>query len=165
MSEKKGRAVVGSADGGEHVLLKVRSENGQTITAHADMVAVKGAAMLGKMGQPLGPDFRESLNRQIDSGVKTYLFLTIREGWNGPYVTYRCLLRRVHETLEGEKKYLVPTYYLHERGGVKTWFEIVSMERLTREEMNRIFVLSSGREIMSVLNSSATVFHVAVKPK
>jgi len=39
------------------------------------------------------------------------------------------------------------------------------MERLSREEMNRIFVVSSGREIMSVIKSSATVFCVGVRAK
>ena len=163
MRGKKGQGEVQPIASGEHVLLKVRSESGQTITAHADMVAAKGSAMLGKIGQAIGADFRDALNQQVGRGIKTYLFLTIREGWNGPYVTYRCLLRQVYETLDESKKALVPKYYLHESANVKTWFEIASMERLTREEMNRIFVLSSGREIMSVVNSSATVFRVAVQ--
>ncbi len=165
MREKDGEAKAKPTTGGEHVLLKVRSESGQTITAHSDMVAAKGVAMLGKIGQAVGADFRDALNQQIERGIRTYLYLTIREGWNGPYVTYRCLLRGVYETLDAEKKALVPKYYLHEIANIKTWFEIASMERLTREEMNKIFVLSSGREIMSVINSSATIFRVAVQKK
>lgn len=162
MPEKK-ETKAQKAVGSEHILLKVRSESGQTITAHADMVAAKGTAMLGKIGQAVGSDFRDMLNQQIERGFKTYLFLTIREGWNGPYVTYRSLLKMVHESLDEAKKPFIPRYYLHESANVKTWFEISSMERLTREEMNKIYVLSSGREIMSVINSSATVFRVALR--
>jgi hypothetical protein len=146
-----------------HVLLRVRSENGQTLTAHKEMVAKRGAALLGKMGQAIGPDFKDKLNEQIGRGIRTFLFLTTREGWNGPYVTDRCLLRRVDDTLDAAKQSLVPRYYASESARIKTWFEIASMERLTREEMNRLFVQSSGREIMSVIASSATIFRVGVR--
>lgn len=146
-----------------HVALKVRTENGQTITDHANMVAKYGTALLGKMGQPIGADFRDSLNKQIGRGIKTYLFLTIRQGWHGSYVTYQCLLRRVSETLDEEKKAFVPKYYAHESSSIKTWFEIASVHLLSRDEMNKIFVLSSGRSIMSVVNSSATIFRVGVQ--
>lgn len=146
-----------------HVLIRIRSENGQTTTAHSNILTRKGSALLGKMGQPVGPEFRDILNRQIESGVKTYLFLTTREGWNGPYVTFRCLLRCVHDTLDPAKRELVPTYYIAEAPRIKTWFEIATIERLSRDEMNRIFVLSSGREIMSVIRSSAAMFRVGVR--
>jgi hypothetical protein len=33
---------------------------------------------------------------------------------------------------------------------------------LTRDEMDKIFVLSSGRSIMSSISSSATVFRVGI---
>lgn len=148
-----------------HVLLRVRSELGQTITAHKNIVARKGTAVLGKMGGALGPAFRLALNEQIERGIKTYLFLTTREGWNGPYVTDRCSLLHVYDALDTSKRALVPAYYASDSATIRTWFEIASVERLTRDEMNRIFVLSSGREIMSVIASSATVFKVAVKPK
>ena len=152
-------------DGAFHVLLRVRSELGKTIGSHRDMVARKGAAMLGKMGSALGREFEVGLNEQIRQGTRTYLFLTTREGWNGPYVTDRCLLLGVHDTLDETRAALVPRYYAGDARHIKTWFEIGSLERLTRDEMNRIFVLSSGREIMSVIASSATVFRVGVNAR
>jgi hypothetical protein len=146
-----------------HVLIRVRSENGLTITAHASIVASKGAAMLGKIGQPVGATFRKALNEQIERGIETYLFVTTREGWNGPYVTYRCPLRQVHESLDDARRALVPTYYIGEASKINTWFEITGIDRLTREEMNRIFVVSSQRSIMSVIASSAAEFRVGVQ--
>jgi hypothetical protein len=145
-----------------HLLIRVRSENGQTINAHADLVATRGAAIFGKLGQPVGPAFRKLLNDQIQHGTKTYLFLTTREGWNGEYVTYRCPLRQVHEILEAAKRSLVPTYYIGEAANIRTWLEVSGIDRLSREEMNRIFVLSSGRSVMSVIKSTAAVFRVVV---
>lgn len=146
-----------------HILLRVRSEDGRTIKTHADKVASKGAALLGKMGPPVGPGYRKTLNQQIAAGIQTYLFLTLREGWNGPYVTYRCPLRYVHHELEDSKRALVPSYYIAAAPRIGTWFEITGVESLTRDQMNRIFVMSSGREIMSVITSSATMFHVGVR--
>jgi hypothetical protein len=161
----KQRAVEVKEDQAVHCLLRVRSENGLTLAAHKDILSRRGTVFLGKMGEALGPAFREKLNQQIERGVKTYLFLVTREGWNGPYVADRCLLRGVHEHLDSAKQPLVPRYYASDISRIRTWLQINRMERLSREEMNRIFVISSRREIMSVIKSSATVFCVGVRAK
>jgi hypothetical protein len=161
--QKVEKATPKNADSPFHVLLRVRSENGQTIDAHTEIIRRKGTALLAKMGEPIGPDFINKLNEQIGRKVKTFLFLTLREGWNGPYVTYRCSLHQVSNTVPPNKHSLIPGYYGFVEAAASTWFEISSMERMTRDEMNRIFVLSSGRSIMSVIASSATVFRVALQ--
>jgi hypothetical protein len=146
-----------------HVLIRVRSEDGQTISEHRNMIVSKGSAVLGKTGQTLAPDFIMALNKQIAKGVETYLFLTTREGWNGPYVTYQCRLKGVERQLAESKLDLVPKYYSWNYKNVTTWFEISSLDKMSKLEMNQIFVLSSGRSIMSVINSSAVVFKVGLK--
>jgi hypothetical protein len=146
-----------------HLLLKVHSEAGRTINDHAAMVATGGAAMLGKIGQEISAKTIDALNRQIERGIKTYLFLTTRDRRNDPYVMYRCLLRQVNESLDVSKKSLIPRYYVHESAKIRTWFEITSIERLTMEQMSKIFALTSGKEIMSVIRSMKTVFRVIVK--
>jgi hypothetical protein len=148
-----------------HVLVRVRSVNGKTIVAHRNMAVTKGAAVFGKIGQPLGSSFIDSLTRQIERGTRTYLFLTTREGWNGPYVTDRCILKAVYTVLDPSKRSLVPNYVLFDQDKIKTWFEISSVERMSQDEMNRIFVISSRRSIMSVIRSSAVIFRVGVEPK
>lgn len=148
-----------------HVALKVRTENGDTIREHEKIINKHGIAFLGKMGQEIGAAFRNSLNNQIGRGVKTYLFLTIREGWHGSFSTYQCLLHQVYQAIDQEKKVFVPKYYVHESQTIKTWFEISSIELMTRDQMNQIYVLSSGRSIMSVINSSATIFRVGLPIK
>lgn len=146
----------------QHVLLKIRSENGQTITDHVQVVARNGSAMFGKMGAPIGDEFVNRLNAQLQSGKQTFLFLTTREGWNGPYVTYRCLLRAVTKTLPRSSRELVPAYYRADADKIRTWFHICTIQKLTREEMNKIFAVHSGRPVMSVIASSATTFRVGV---
>ena len=119
--KQRARARSSAGDQAMHVLLRVRSENGQTLTAHKEIVAKRGAALLGKMGQPIGPDFKDKLSEQIERGIKTFLFLTTREGWNGPYVTDRCLLRRVNDTLDAAKQSLVPSYYAYDQIPVRVY--------------------------------------------
>lgn len=148
-----------------HVLLRIKSEDGQTINAHRSIIKAKGSAILGKIGQALSPTFIVSLNKQIAQDVETFLFLTTRDGWNGPYVTYQCRLKRVEAQLVESKSDLVPKYYSAEYKNIKTWFEISTMEMMSKAQMDKIFVLSSGRSIMSVIKSSATVFRVALESK
>ncbi len=148
-----------------HVLLKVKSEGGVTIDAHAALAKRNGRAFMGKLGQPLGPAFSKELNEQIARGMTTFLFVTIREGWNGPYVTFRGALNRVTPVLQKSEYPLVPSYYKTLIPEVKTWLEITGLDRLSKDEMNRIVVCSSGRQIMSVVNSSATVFRVRLEPR
>jgi hypothetical protein len=146
-----------------HVLIRVRSEDGATISEHYRVLQEQGRALIGKVGKALGDGFMEQLNRQIASGTETYLFLTTKNGWRGSiYTTYQCGLEAVHNTLLPGKRDLVPDYYAAEYEGIGTWFEITSMYELERDEMNRIEVVSSGRTIMSVIKSMASVFKVRV---
>lgn len=162
---KKVRAAKPDADLPIHVLIRVRSEDGKTIKAHDNIIAAKGSAVLGKIGQALGTAFIEALNGQIDREVRTYLFLTTREGWNGPYVTYQCRLKRVEIQLAESKRALVPNYYSSDYKNINTWFEISTIDKMSKPDMNRIFVISSGREIMSVISSSASIFRVGLKER
>lgn len=137
----------------------------QTLNDHQRIIAARGIAIFGKMGKPLGPAFIDALNDQTSRGIDTYFFLTMKQGWSGPYVTYQCPLRHVYGELPDSKLGLVPRYYANAYKTIKTWFEISGMERMSRLDMNRIFVISSGREIMSVMGSTAAVFRVGLKPK
>jgi hypothetical protein len=149
-----------TADIPRHILLRVRSEDGLTVRAHRDLITAKGSAVFGKMGKRFSTDVVQAINSQIEGGIKTYLFLTTREGWNGEYVTYKCRLKHIEEKLSASRAKLVPHYYSGAAALINAWFEISTIDRMSRTEMNRIFVISSGREIMSVIASSAVAFHV-----
>lgn len=142
-----------------HILLKVRSEHGLTIDAHSHIIAEKGAAFFGKFGDGIGKNFQDELNNQIKQGIKTYLFLLTKESL-GKLSIYQCLLKQVHEVLQEDSKILVPRYYIHKSSFIKTWFEITTMKHLTREEMDRIYLLDSGHEIQTILSEHETAFRV-----
>ena len=67
-----------------------------------------------------------------------------------------------YPVLEPSKASLAPSYYSHEIDTINTWFEISSIDKMSKEDMNKLFVLSSGRSIMSVIKSSASVFRVGI---
>ena len=149
-----------------HILLKVHSEAGLTISAHMEMVKRRGVALLGKMGSPLGKDFQEALNEQIARGVETYLFLATRGKCHGEYVIHRCVLLNVYDgLLDPKREALVPLYYAYEISGIYTWFEISGIHLLSHEQADRIFVLSSGNSILSVITGRASLFRVGIYPK
>lgn len=146
-----------------HVLIRVRSEDGTTISEHYRVLEDRGRALIGKVGKALGDKFIDELNRQIASGAETHLFLTTKDGWGGAaYTTYQCGLEAVHKALPPGKRDLVPDYYASEYDSIGSWFEVTSMYELSRDQMNSIEVVSSGRSIMSVIKSMASVFRVRV---
>lgn len=147
----------------EHVLIRVRAEDGLTIEGHQNVIARHGIALFGKFGERLGPAFHDFLNRQTANGQKTYLFITTRLDWRHEYVTFRCPLRQVLNTLDESKRYLVPGYYVAQAPHIRTWFEIEGIERISREDMDRIFVLSSGRPITSAIFSRTGTFRVGIR--
>jgi len=46
-----------------HVLIRVRSDEGQTILAHDAILRAKGTALLGKMGKPIGDKYIDLLKQ------------------------------------------------------------------------------------------------------
>lgn len=147
-----------------HVLLRVWAEPGLTVEAHQMMIARYGVALFGKFGGPLGPSFSDALNHQIANRQKTYLFLVTRSApRRNDYSMYRCPLRQVHSTLEPSKRHLVPGYYIGQAPDIRTWFEIEDMEFLKLDDIKRIFVISSGRDITSAIHSMSAVFRVGIR--
>lgn len=147
-----------------HVLMRVVSERGLTVSAHKEMVSLKGAALFGKMGRPISKDFQDTLNDQIARGVKTFFFLITREGEKRQLVAHKCELAKVYDgPLDNAKGPLVPKYYASSIPDILTWFEITSFERLPEKEIANIFTPSTGREITNALKGTGTVFRVAIR--
>ncbi len=146
-----------------HVALRIRSEDGRTVSAHRQVIEQQGCVMFAKLGKGLGPAFLKQLNDQIERGTPTYMFLATYEGPKMPYGYYRCELLHVHEKLNAKQEINVPSYLQQSIPGISTWFERRTLSRLSTRETIRIFVLSSGREISSAITGTASLFKVGVK--
>jgi hypothetical protein len=148
-----------------HVLMRVVSAQGHTVSAHKEMVARKGVALFGKMGRPISKNFQDTLNGQIANGEETFFFLITREGVKHEYITHKCRLTHVYAgMLDAAKQSLVPDYYAHDIPNIQTWFEITTFVRLTPDEAAAIYTLSTGEGIMKALKGTGSVFRVGVRP-
>ena len=145
-----------------HVVIRVRSEEGNTIATHRQVIAEYGHAMFAKIGKGLGPAFIEELNSQINRGIITYCFVAIYEGRDVPFGIYQCELLSVHTDLKDAQKKLIPKYLQSVIKGISTWFEIRTLNRVAQEERKRISVISSGREISGAMKGMTAVFRVGV---
>ena len=162
---KKATSPNAASDEVAHVVVRVRSEEGQTVSAHRKVIERNERAFFAKIGKGLGPAFIEQLNGQINRGIPTYLFLATYEGWNAPFGLYQSELLGVHAKLEEHQTKLVPVYLQSAIKNVSTWFEIRTLYRVAREDINKIYILSSGREVSGSLRGTTAVFRVGVKGK
>ena len=156
-AKKKGSSEV------THAALRIRSEDGATISSHRQVIEKHGQVMFAKIGKGLGSSFINQLNDQVEQSVPTYLFLATYEGPKQPYGYYRGDLLHVHQSLNEAQQTLVPSYLQYAIPEISTWFEIASISRLSQHETNRIYVLSSGRELASAISGTASLFKVGVK--
>ena len=149
----------------KHVALRIKSENGITISEHNKVIDQKGSVLFSKLGKPLSDAFVNQLNNQLDKEIPTYLFLATYEGRNVPYGYYQCNLVRVHKKVTQSQISFIPEYIQHLVDDIETYFEISSINRLSHAETNRIYVLSSGREISGAIRGTTSIFKVGVKGK
>lgn len=147
----------------QHVVIRVKSDNGNTISGHKKVIEINGRVLFGKIGKDLGTAFIDQLNSQINREVTTYLFVATYEGWNVPFGIYQCKLLRVHVGLRDLDKELIPKYLHPVINGINTWFEIQTIHRVSAEEVKRIYILSSGREINGAMRGTTAVFRVGIK--
>lgn len=148
----------------EHVLIRVRSEDGKTMMQHSRVLSESGVVMFGKMGSALGRDLIADLSAQIVAGVKTYVIFAVKKGWNGKYHFYKAELVSLSASISAEDLLLVPDYYRADSQKVSAWLKLRSLEGMTHAEATTVYVISSGREALSSLNSSASVFRVCISP-
>jgi hypothetical protein len=99
---------------------------------------------------------------QIENKIPTYFFIAVYEGWNQPFSFIKCNLLNVYPTIKDEQLELVPAYIHPSRNAVNTWFEIDGFSRLATEEVKRLQLATTGREVSSSLRGTTAIFRVVV---
>lgn len=145
-----------------HVVLRVRSDDGRTMEEHVKVLKKSGRVLFAKIGKGLGGHFFDQLNYQIENKIPTYFFIAVYEGWNQPFTFIKCDLIKVHSSITDEQLELVPAYIQPSRKAVSTWFEIAGLTRLASEDVKRIQLATSGREISSSLRGTTAIFRVVI---
>ena len=146
-----------------HILVRVRSDEGKTISAYQRIVEEYGRAMFPKIGKGIREELHNELNSQLTHGISTKLFIAAHEGWDVPLGIHQCELINVHSNINDKLKTFVPEYLHKSMASISTWFEIQNLVRQPPEYLDNIYVLTSGREIKEVYRGTTSVFRVGVK--
>jgi hypothetical protein len=146
-----------------HILVRVRSKEGKTVSTYKQIIEEYGRAMFPKIGKGIGVDFINELNNQIAEGTPTNLFIAVHEGWDVPLRIHQCELINVHSNIEAGHETLIPKDLHRSIASISTWFEIQTLVRKPQEYVDKIYVLSSGREIKEAYRGTTSIFKVGVK--
>lgn len=146
-----------------HPLVRVKSEDGLTVSAHRRVIQKTGKVYFAKLGKVISDEFLSSLIEQINKCIPTYLFVAVFDGWSKPLALYKCKLEAVHSVVDDEFVSLIPNHIQPLKPAVKTWFLISSMDRLAKNQVCRITVASSGKEVLSSLRGMTPFFKTVVK--
>ena len=88
-----------------HLLLRFSDsllEQGDTIDEHNQVVQRAGAVWFGKMGSPVSQQYIDLMNKQVEDGTATYVYLV--KGNRRKSTAYRSKIISISKTLpEGEQ--------------------------------------------------------------
>lgn len=147
---------------GEHVVLRIKADDGVTIAEHQKIIQQSGHVLFAKIGKPLSSFFLDRLQQQIDQGMPTCMFVAIYEGKNSPFTILQSTINNIYIDLQPDKTVLVPPYLRSQIVNVKLWFDIGNFEKLHQSEIKRIHIITSGKELTSALRGMTSVFRVGV---
>jgi len=128
---------------------------GDVIAIHNDIVAEHGAVWFGKLGQTFAQGRIVILNKQIEQGIPTYLYLV--KGNRQKSTAYRAALIRVTKDLPKEK-ILIPIYYSKKKllQYMHAWMKIGEIELVDTSNLNKLKAIDSVAPISETLIRSSS---------
>lgn len=147
---------------GEHVVLRIKADDGVTIAEHQKVIQQSGHVLFAKIGKPLSSFFLDRLHQQLNQGMPTCMFVAIYEGKNSPFTILQSTINNIYTDVPPEKSVLVPPYLKSQIGNVQLWFDIGNFEKIHQSEIKRIHIITSGKELTSALRGMTSVFRVGV---
>lgn len=142
-----------------HLLLRFSDtllKTGDTIEAHNHVVGQHGAVWFGKMGSPVSQGYIDILNKQIEEGIPTFVYLV--KGNRRKSVAYRAKAIRATKSLPDSEKSLIPPYYvdLDLMRYMKFWVKLDEIESIPASDLGKLRVASSVLPLSETLGKSAT---------
>jgi hypothetical protein len=135
---------------------------GDVIALHNDVVALQGAVWFGKLGQTLAQGRVDVLNRQVEKGIPTFLYLV--KGNRRKSTTYLAPLLQVSREMPGETA-LIPAYYAEKDllQYMKAWMKIGPIEAIEMAAMDKLKALNSVFPISETLVRSSSGYFLVRK--
>jgi hypothetical protein len=129
-----------------HLLLRFSDsllKDGDTVTEHNKVIESEGAVWFGKMGSPVSQNHIDRLNKQVQEGIPTFVYLV--KGNRRKSTAFRGSLLLASKTLPEVDENLVPPYYadLDIPKYVRFWVKIKDIIPIDYAELNKMQVASS----------------------
>ncbi len=129
---------------------------GDVIARHNEVVGVHGAVWFGKMGSTLAASRISLLNKQIQDGVPTFLYLV--KGNRRIPTPYRAPLLLVSKILPLREKLLVPQYYAEKKivRHMNAWMKVKKIVPSELDELDALQAVSSVLPLSETLVRSSS---------
>lgn len=160
MPESNGKTV--------HVLIRYADRvfgNVDTIGAHQEVLERTGYVWIGKQGRAIGREMMHRLQRQLDGGTATSLYLATHKG--GRYRIHKCKLERICRAAPSPslRQQAIPAYYETQLARFTSWFRVKSIVEVSAGELRDLRGTRSHDPIREVLGKSMSGhFYLTTSP-
>lgn len=137
---------------------------GDVVALHNIVVSAHGAVWFGKLGQTLSQGRVDMLNKQLEQGIPTFLYLV--KGNRRKSTAYRAPLMQVAKVPPKEPK-LIPDYYAGKDlvQFMKAWMKIGVIEPIDLSDMNSLKTINSINTIAETLVRSSSGYFLVHESK
>ena len=128
---------------------------GNVVKHHNKAVETNGAVWFGKMGQTIAQTRVDALNKQVEQGLPTYLYLV--KGNRKKSTAYRAPLLSVTKQKPDDAT-LMPAYYAEKEmlKYMKAWIKIGEIIPIDMKDMDHLRAISSVYPISETLAKSSS---------
>ena len=128
---------------------------GDVVAIHNSISEDNGSVWFGKLGQTISQIRVDLLNKQVEDGKTTYLYLI--KGNRKKSSAYRATLRQVQKE-KPEDNRLIPTYYTEKDiiQYMKAWFRIEHINKIEMSDMGNLKTINSVFPIAETLRRSSS---------
>jgi len=137
---------------------------GNVTALHNAVVAEHGAVWFGKLGQTISQGRVDMLNKQVEKGIPTFLYLV--KGNRRKSTAYRASLMQMSKEIPKEN-ILIPAYYAKKDllQFMKAWMKIGQIEAIEMSEMDRLKAINSVFPISETLVRSSSGYFLVRESK
>ena len=139
-------------------------EVGDVVAEHNDLVNKHGAVWFGKLGSPFSMVRINLLNKQIEQGVPTFLYLV--KGNRNKSTAYCASLMFVTRDFPKDKA-LIPAYYKQKNltDFMKVWMKIGKIEAIEMHALRKLKAINSIYPIAETLVKSSSGYFLVHESK
>lgn len=151
-----------------HLLLRFSDsllKDKDTIEAHDQLIQGYGAVWFGKMGSPVSQHYIDLLNKQVEDGIPTFVYLV--KGNRRKSTAFRGRLISAAKSLPEDETHLAPSYYfdLDFTKYMNFWAKLSEIIPITFDDLSKMRVASSVLPIRETLIKSSTGHFFLVEDK